>query len=211
MKLGILGAGRVGGTLARALAGKGHEVIVGTPDPAKRAAAWQGPPVSHTTLEAAASAASFVIHATPGDTALETLTALREPLRGKVLLDVANATVRLPNGLPGGLCPPDSSLGEKLQEALPETRVVKSLNTMLFTVMTAPGALATPPTAFLGGNDPAAKEQVAVLLGELGWRPEWILDLGGIETARATEALILLVPHVIRRQGLAPFAVSVVR
>lgn len=89
--------------------------------------------------------------------------------------------------------------------------MVKSLNTMLFSVMTAPGVLSTPPTAFMSGDDDGAKVQVAALLGELGWRPEWILDLGGIETARATEAMILVVPHVIRRQGFAPFAVSVVR
>lgn len=211
MNISILGAGRVGGALARALASKGHAVVVGGLDPAKNAAAWQGPPARHATLEEAASASPFVLHATPGDTALQTLTALREPLRGKVLLDVANATARLPSGLPGGLCYPDSSLGEKIQEALPETRVVKSLNTMLFNVMTAPGALSTPPTAFMSGNDDDAKAQVAALLGELGWRPEWVMDLGGIETARATEALILVAPHVIRRQGFAPFAVSIVR
>jgi 8-hydroxy-5-deazaflavin:NADPH oxidoreductase len=211
MKISILGAGRVGATLARALAEKGHEVVMGTREPAKRSAAWKGPPVHHTSLEAAAIASPLVIHATPGDTALETLTALREPLRGRVLLDVANATTRSTNGLPGGLRHPDSSLGEQLQAALPGTRVVKSLNTMLFTVMAAPGALATPPTAFLSGEDAEAKQQVAALLGELGWRPEWLLDLGGIETARATEALILLVPHILRRQGFTPFAIGVVR
>lgn len=101
MKISILGAGRVGGTLARALAGMGHELTVGTLDPAKTAAAWEGPTVRHATLEAAASESPLVIHATPGDTALETLVGLREQLRGKVLLDVSNATVRLPNGLPG--------------------------------------------------------------------------------------------------------------
>ncbi|TSC31961.1 NADP oxidoreductase [Corallococcus sp. Z5C101001] len=211
MKISILGAGRVGGALARALAGKKHELTVGTLAPAKTAAAWEGPAVRHAPVEVAASASPLVIHATPGDTALGTLTGLREQLQGKVLLDVSNATVRLPNGLPGGLAHPGTSLGEKLQEALPETRVVKSLNTMLFSVMTAPGALSTPPTAFMSGDDDGAKGQVAALLGELGWRPEWILDLGGIETARATEAMILVVPHVIRRQGFAPFAVSIVR
>lgn len=211
MKIGILGAGRVGGTLARALASKGHEVVVGDLDPAKNAAAWQGPPVHHATLDEAARAAPFVIHATPGDTALDTLSALRESLRGKVLLDVANATARLPNGLPGGLCYPNGSLGEKIQEALPSTRVVKSLNTMLFNVMTAPGSLSTPPTAFMSGNDDTAKGEVSALLGELGWRREWVMDLGGIETARATEALILLVPHIIRGHGFAPFAVGIVR
>jgi predicted dinucleotide-binding enzyme len=99
----------------------------------------------------------------------------------------------------------------KLQAALPDTRVVKSLNTMLFTVMTNPRSLATPPTAFVSGNDADAKAQVSALLGELGWPPEWIMDLGGLESARATEALILMVPYVLRRHGFSPFALTVAR
>lgn len=211
MNIGILGAGRVGGTLARALAAKGHDVVIGHRDPAAGAAAWQGSPVRHVSLVEATAATSLVIHATPGDTALQTLTALRAPLEGKTLLDVSNATVRLPNGMPGGLCYPTSSLAEKLQEALPSTRVVKSLNTMAYPVMVNPRQLSAPPTAFLSGNDESAKTQVVALLEELSWRREWILDLGGLESARATEALILMAPHVLRRVGLVPFAVTVVR
>ena len=210
MKIGILGAGRVGGTLAKALASRGHEVIVGSPRGASRASSWDGPDVRWATLEEAATP-PLVIHATPGGTALDTLRALRESLRGSVLVDVANATERLPSGLPGGLCYPNGSLAEEIQRALPDTQVVKTLNTMPATVMTAPGALANPPTAFMSGNDERAKGVVAELLQELGWSPEWILDLGAIETARATEALVLLVPHVVRLHGFAPFAVGVVR
>lgn len=205
MNIAILGAGRVGGSLGRALASQGHDVVVGVREPSKHAAA------GYVSLAEAVAAAPLVIHATPGDSALETLRPLRALLAGKVLLDVANATKRLPSGMPGGLCYPDSSLAEKLQEALPETKVVKALNTMLFSVMAAPGSLSHPPTAFLSGNDEAAKAQVATLLADLGWRAEWLLDLGGIESARATEALILLVPHLIRKHGFAPFAIGVVR
>ncbi|MFE2527382.1 NADP oxidoreductase, partial [Streptomyces sp. NPDC059382] len=46
---------------------------------------------------------------------------------------------------------------------------------------------------------------------DLGWRNEWITDLGGIQTARATEAAILFVPHVIRSSGFTPFAISIAR
>ena len=77
--------------------------------------------------------------------------------------------------------------------------------------MTAPASLAVPRTAYLSGNDENAKSQVADLLRDLGWCPEWIEDLGDISTARATEAMILLVPHVIRRHGLQPFAISLAR
>ncbi|MFK0258680.1 NADPH-dependent F420 reductase [Streptomyces sp. NPDC090445] len=194
-EIAILGNGRVGGNMAAALTRAGHQVTV-----ADRA---QG--------AAAARTAQIVFNATPGSGSLERLAALREELRGKILVDVSNTTTDGPDGLPADLLYPGSSLAEQLQETLPETRVVKTLNTMLFSVMTAPATLTQPPTAFLSGEDPQAKQTVHELLTDLGWRKEWITDLGGIQTARATEAAILFVPHVIRSSGFAPFALSIAR
>ncbi|WP_280365088.1 NADPH-dependent F420 reductase [Nocardia wallacei] len=105
-------------------------------------------------------------------------------MRAKILIDIANATVDGPDGLPAGLLYPGSSLAEQLQAALPDTHVVKTLNTMLYTVMTAPSILTRAPTVFLSGDDAQAKQVVAGLLTDLGWHQEWITDLGGIETAR---------------------------
>jgi predicted dinucleotide-binding enzyme len=195
--IAVLGNGRVGGNLFQALNRAGREVTVVDREPGAAADA--------------ARTAQVVINATPGAGSLERLTALSEELRGKILVDVSNATVDGPDGLPADLIYPGSSLAEQLQEALPETRVVKTLNTMLFPVMTAPGALAQPPTVFLSGEDAEAKQVVRELLADLGWQKEWITDLGGIRTARATEAAILFVPHVIRSNGFAPFAVSINR
>ncbi|WP_234531496.1 NADPH-dependent F420 reductase [Streptomyces shenzhenensis] len=195
--IAVLGNGRVGGSLALALTRAGHEVTVADRSPGSAADA--------------ARTAQIVINATPGAGSLERLIALREELQGKILVDVSNATVDGPDGLPAELLYPGSSLAERLQEGLPDTHVVKTLNTMLYTVMTAPAALAQTPTAFLSGNDPEAKQVVRGLLADLGWHQEWITDLGGIETARAAEAAILFVPHVIRSSGFAPFAISVTR
>ncbi|MFJ6671445.1 NADPH-dependent F420 reductase [Actinosynnema sp. NPDC091369] len=189
--IAILGNGRVGGALARALADAGHEVTV----------------ADRSSAAAAASRARVVINATPGAGSLDRLTALREHLHGKVLVDVSNATAEGPDGLPSDLLHPGSSLAERLQEALPDTQVVKSLNTMSYPVMTAPASLAQAPTAFLSAE---AKQVVRALLADLGWRAEWVTDLGGIRTARAAEAAILFVPHVIRAAGPRPFAVSIV-
>ncbi|MQY06474.1 NADPH-dependent F420 reductase [Actinomadura macrotermitis] len=195
--IAVLGNGRVGGNLAAALTRAGHEVTVA--DRAPGAAAD------------AARTARIVINATPGAGSLERLAALREELRNTILIDVSNATLDGPDGLPADLVYPGSSLAERLQEALPDTRVVKTLNTMLFPVMTAPGMLAQAPDVFLSGDDPQAKQAVRALLADLGWREEWITDLGGIQTARATEAAILFVPYVIRANGFTPFAISIAR
>ncbi|MER5889146.1 NAD(P)-binding domain-containing protein [Streptomyces sp. NPDC001941] len=196
-QIAVLGNGRVGGNLAKGLSRAGHEVTATGRAPGAAAAAVRE--------------ARIVVNATPGEGSLDRLTALREELSGKILVDVSNATVDGPDGLPADLIYPGTSLAEQLQEALPDTRVVKTLNTMLFPVMTAPDTLAQAPTAFLSGEDPEAKRTVRELLADLGWREEWITDLGGIRTARATEAAILFVPHVIRSSGFAPFAISVVR
>jgi len=195
--IAVLGNGRVGSNLAQALTRAGHEVTVADRTPGAAADA--------------ARTARIVINATPGAGSLERLVALREELRDTILVDVSNATVDGPDGLPADLIHPGSSLAEQLQEALPETRVVKTLNTMLFPVMTAPAMLAQTPTAFLSGDDPQAKQTVRELLINLGWHKEWITDLGGIQTARATEAAILFVPHIIRSGGFAPFALSIAR
>jgi len=191
--IGVLGSGRVGSVLAGRLAEAGHQVEVGTRE----------------NLRTVVERAEIVINATPGETTLELMTSLREPLAGKLLVDVANATVRDSDGLPGALAYPDRSLAEHLQDALPDTQVVKTLNTMLFSVMVNPAGLSVPPTAFLSGNDPAAKTVVAGLLGDLGWPTEQIMDLGDVRTARGTEAFVLLVPHFIRSRGLSPFALTI--
>ncbi|MFE7170351.1 NADPH-dependent F420 reductase [Streptomyces sp. NPDC057616] len=196
-EIAVLGNGRVGGGLAAALTRAGHDVTVADRSPSAAADA--------------ARKAEIVINATPGAGSLQRLVALREELEGKILVDVSNATVDGPDGLPAELLYPGSSLAEQLQQGLPDTHVVKTLNTMLYTVMTAPAALAQAPTAFLSGDDGEAKETVRGLLVDLGWDPGWITDLGGVETARAAEAAVLFVPHVIRSSGFRPFAISIAR
>lgn len=213
--IGILGTGRVGTNLAGRLSAAGHHVTLGHRSPHDTAARTTGlapaPRIAFADHRTTARTTDIVINATPGDSSLDRLAGLRAELAGKILVDVSNATRDAADGLPGDLCYPGSSLAEKLQAALPDTRVVKTLNTMLFTVMTAPETLATPPTAYLSGDDENAKKTVTGLLGDLGWQPEQVEDLGDIGTARATEAMILVVPHILRRHGFKPFAVSLAR
>ncbi|WP_437653506.1 NADPH-dependent F420 reductase [Sorangium sp. So ce1182] len=209
--IGILGSGRVATVLANKLAGAGHAIVIGTRHPAQAAAKLSGARVELRDQAETARRAAIVINATPGDTSVERLGALREELKGKLLIDISNATLRDQNGLPGSPLYPGGSVAERLQDALPETAVVKTLNTMLFTVMADPRSLRVPPTAFLSGNDENAKAVVARLLGDLGWPADWIEDLGDVTSARGTEAFVTLVPFVLRKRGLAPFALTIAR
>jgi 8-hydroxy-5-deazaflavin:NADPH oxidoreductase len=205
--IAVLGSGRVGSVLAKKLAEAGHSVTIGSRNVAEVSAKWADSDVAVAEPAEAAGAAVLIINATPGDSCLERLSALRGQLAGKILIDVSNATERGPDGMPAGLSYPNSSLAEHLQEALPDTRVVKTLNTMLFPVMVDPRSLKTPPTAFLSGDDEEAKGVVRQLLGDLGWPEDWIEDLGGIASARGPEAVVLLVPSIMRSRGMVPIAI----
>ena len=206
----ILGSGRVATALGTKLANAGRSIVIGARDVDEARSGWKGPSVEFAEHDAASEMSPIVVNATPGDTSLERLAALRGSLAGKTLVDVSNATERGADGTPGGLKYPNGSLAELLQEALPATRVVKTLNTMAFTVMVDPYCLSNPPTAFLSGNDAQAKAQAIALLGDLGWPRDWIEDLGGIVTARGPEAMFAMAPFIVGSRGFKPFALSAV-
>lgn len=209
--IAILGSGRVGLALATGLAAAGHSLVVGVRNVAEASAKWKGPAVVFAPLADAARDTSITFNATPGDTSVATFSALRRELAGKTLIDVANATLRGSDGIPSGLVYSGSSLAQALQHALPDTRVVKTLNTVLSPVMAKPGLLKSPATVFLSGDDKDAKAAARALLRDLGWLDDSILDLGGLDSARGTEALILLAPYLLRSQGLIPFALTAAR
>ncbi|HEY2695225.1 MAG TPA: NAD(P)-binding domain-containing protein [Pseudonocardiaceae bacterium] len=207
--IGIFGAGRVGSTLATGFAATGHDVIVGTRDGA-RPADWKGPDgVRFADHADTASGAAVVFNATPGNSAVERLSALRSELSGKVLVDLSNALKPGHDGEPQTLIYPNSSVAELLQQALPDTQVVKALNTMTFMVMMNPKATSTPPAVYLSGNDDGAKKTVAGLLGAVGWQEDWIVDLGDVRTARGPESFMLFVPSLFGLHGFVPLAMTV--
>jgi predicted dinucleotide-binding enzyme len=77
--------------------------------------------------------------------------------------------------------------GERIQKAFPQARVVKSLNTMNVSMMFGQQSHPGHHNVFMAGNEANAKGEVARLLEAIGWRPDTIIDLGGIEAARGTE------------------------
>jgi 8-hydroxy-5-deazaflavin:NADPH oxidoreductase len=127
------------------------------------------------------------VNATPGSASLELAKGIgAAALAGKILIDVANA-----NTPSFDLVYPNSSLAEKLQAALPETHVVKTMNTAAMAVMTDPATLPAS-SVFVSGDDPGAKATVTGLLTDFGWPDESIVDLGGIQSARGSEHYFLM-------------------
>jgi predicted dinucleotide-binding enzyme len=225
-KIGVLGTGTVGQAIAAKLAELGHAVVVGTRDPAGTLArsepdAYGNPPfkvwrekhpsVELATLAQAAAHGEIVINATSGGASIEALKAAgQQNLAGKVLVDIANP-LDFSRGMPPSLsiCNTDS-LGERIQAAFPEARVVKTLNTLNAVLMVAPRKLADGDhTVFVSGNDSAAKATVAELLKSFGWKD--VVDLGDITTARGTEMILPIWLRVWGALGTPMFSFKVVR
>ena len=211
MQVAVLGTGPVGRAIAPRLAELGHSVRLGTRDPAATLArdGWtELPGVALVTFAEATAGADLVVHAGNGLAALDLLGRAGD-LAGTVLLDISNP-LDFSAGFPPTLAVKDSdSLAEQIQRAFPDTRVVKSLNTLTAELMVHPDRLPEPTTVFVSGDDADAKRRVTSLLAQLGHRD--VIDLGGIETARGTEMWLPLRLRLMGALGTAEFNLKVVR
>ena len=227
MRIAVLGTGIVGRTLAARLAGLGHEVAIGTRDPAQTLArtdpdAMGNPPFAswHTAhanvgLEPypeAAAAAELIVNATAGTGSLQALRDAGEAnLDGKIIVDVANP-LDFSRGFPPTLDPVNTdSLGEQIQQEFPGTRVVKTLNTMNCLVMVEPARVPGDHSVFLCGNDAGAKKTVSELLASFGWPPGAVTDLGDISGARGMEMVLPLWLRLLQTFGDGDFNFAVRR
>ena len=201
MQVGVLGTGIVGRTLASRLLELGHHVTLGSRTKGNDAAmqwlaqAGEGAPgrAQIGTFGDAAGPADLVINATAGMASISALMqAGADAINGKPLIDVSNA-LDFSHGFPPRLfVSNDDSLGEQIQAAFPDALVVKSLNTVTAAVMVNPSLVPGHHVVFVAGNDDGAKQTVSALLGEFGWAPDQIIDLGDITAARAAEMYLPL-------------------
>ncbi|WP_329378585.1 NADPH-dependent F420 reductase [Streptomyces sp. NBC_01716] len=199
MNIAVLGTGKVGTALGTRLASAGHQVVYGS-----RTRAGEKGTLTHH--EAVASA-DVVVTAVPGTEVVTTLEEIGEDVLGeKVVLDPSAAfTPQMTMAYPG------DSVAQQVQKRFPRARVVKTLNTMNFTIMVDPLASLSQATAFVSGDDATAKTVVTDLLADLGWPRGSILDLGGVETALATEHAAPLFFATIRSLGTVKFNICISR
>jgi predicted dinucleotide-binding enzyme len=214
MRYGVLGTGMVGQTLATRLTGLGHDVMMGsrTADN-KEAEAWRqrtGIRGHAGTFRNAAAFGEALLNCTQGAVSPAVMQSVEsKDLVDKLLIDVANP-LDLSRGVPPTLaiCNTDS-LGERLQRELPQTKVVKTLNTCNCRVMVDPARAGGDHDVFVCGNDAGAKEAVKALLRDFGWKS--IIDLGDITAARATEQLMPIWLRLYGLYGSADFNFKIVR
>jgi predicted dinucleotide-binding enzyme len=180
MKIAILGSGVVGQALATGYPKHGHEVRIGT-----RQSEVGDHPVD--TPGAAAAWGDLIVLCVKGEAAVDLVTSVKEEVAGKVVIDTTNP-LDFSSGKPGLFVGWSDSLGEQVQRALPEARVVKAYNIVGNTLMVDPVMPGGPPTMLIAGDDAEAKKTVSELLVDTGWE---VSDLGGIEASRHLEAMCI--------------------
>jgi predicted dinucleotide-binding enzyme len=197
MRIGVLGTGMVGRSIATKLVELGHDVMMGSRtahnEPAGEWVAVAGSNSSRGAFADTAAYGELVFNCTAGSGSLEALgMAGAENLAGKTLVDVSNP-LDFSQGTPPSLFVSNTdSLAEQIQRTFPDTRVVKTLNTVNREVMVEPSKVPGEHDVFVCGNDEAAKREVVGLLESFGWPAASIHDLGDISAARGMEAYLLL-------------------
>ena len=190
LKIGVLGSGPAGRTLASGFLGHGHPVMIGSRDPAKMHG-WlrdAGPRAQVGTFAETAQFGELVVLSVNGRAAEDVIRlAGVGNLAGKIVLD-ASDPLDFSSGRPGLFVGTTDSLGERIQRLIPDAYVVKGLNTVVAEVMINPRLSGGEPDMFIAGDSDEAKQTVTSLLGEFGWP---MIDMGGIESARWLEALSL--------------------
>lgn len=194
MKVGVLGTGMVGSAIGTRLIELGHEVRMGSRQAgSEKAVQWAdsaGDRASSGDFADAASFGEIAFNCTAGEGSVDAVSSAKDGLAGKLLIDVANV-LDFSNGPPPMISATDQdSLAERIQRAVPEARVVKSLNTVNNDVMVDPARIPGDHVIFLSGDDHAAKRQATEVLGEFGWPEDRVIDLGDLTTARGPEMYV---------------------
>lgn len=193
MKVGIIGSGDVGQTLARAFKSEGYEVMLGTRNTSKENLVQfnNEAKIDVGTFEETAKFGNLIVLCVKGSAAKEAVQlAGAENLSGKIIIDTTNPIANTPpvNGVLNFTTSFQTSLMEELQKEIPEAKFIKCFNSVGNLLMYKPQLDATP-TMFICGNDDEAKKKITDILTAFGWETA---DMGKAEAARAIEPLCIL-------------------
>jgi predicted dinucleotide-binding enzyme len=210
MKVGILGSGIVGRVLASAFLQEGHLVMLGTRNISKdEVIKWQKENTGGRlgSFQETAQFAEIIVLAVSGLAAEDAITlAGKEHFFEKTVIDATNPIAAVPpdNGVLKFFTTLENSLMERIQQILPDARLVKAFNSVGNAFMYKPNFPGGIPSMFICGNDEGAKKKVTEILTSFGWETE---DMGKAEAARVIEPLCILwcIPGFIRNQWTHAF------
>ncbi len=208
MKIGVLGTGDVGRTLAAGFAAKGHTVMIGTRDPyAARITEWLEQEGAGAKVGTFAEAAAFgdVVVLAVGWSVVEDVIALvgSSSFAGRVVIDPTNPLRFEAEGEPPVMAVSgNDSAGERIQRWLPEAKVVKAFNIVGHVHMVDPSFPDGLPDMFICGNEANAKATTAGLIEDLGWPTP--VHLGAISATRYLVPVAMVWITYMFRNGFNP-------
>ncbi len=193
MKIGIIGAGNVGGTLGRILTQKGHEIVFGVRDPqsskVQSVVDSTGGKALAASVQEAASHGEVLILATPWNATQEALAASGN-LTGKIIIDATNPIEMTPAGLAAGLTIGyTTSAAEEIAKWAIGAQVVKAFNNIGASCFENLQFGSQTATAFICGDNVDAKKIVTNLAQDIGFE---VVDAGELQQARLLEPLGML-------------------
>ena len=202
MKIGILGSGEVGKTLALGFKKHGYEVMIGTEHKEKLSEWKENNNINVGSFSVTAEFGEIVVLSVKGKAAKEVLgMAGSEKIIGKNVIYTTNpiADSSPENGVLKFFTSLDNSLMEQLQKDFPDANFVKAFNSIGSSFMVNPDFNGLKPTMFICGNNDGAKKIVSEILDKFGFEVE---DMGKVESARAIEPLCILwcIPGFLRNE-----------
>jgi predicted dinucleotide-binding enzyme len=186
--IGFIGSGNVGQALARAVIGRGHEVIMSNSRGPSTLSALIGVLGQQARAGSAAEAieqADIVVLAIPF-TSIDQLPAAA--MNGKVVVDATNYWAPR-DGHIAGIDSGETTSSEMVAERLPGARIVKAFNSIIAADINQharPSGHAGRRAIPIAGDDPTSKEIVAALIDEVGFD---VVDLGPLAAGRSIDPL----------------------
>jgi 8-hydroxy-5-deazaflavin:NADPH oxidoreductase len=192
MKIAILGAGNIGGTMGRKWAAAGHQVLFGVRNSSspKTQAALQsaGGNAKAMDMREAISTAEVVLFSVPWAAVPEIAATHSAELAGKIILDATN-----------NFAGPVINRVDILQKTAPSAQVYRAFNSLGWDLFADPEIHGTQVDHFFTGPDGAARQKVEQLIAEVGVRPIWV---GENQLVTLVDSLGLLWVNLARQQGM---------
>ncbi|MBD2164587.1 NADPH-dependent F420 reductase [Calothrix membranacea FACHB-236] len=195
MKIGILGAGNIGGNLGKLWAAKGHEIFFAVRDPqsdkVKTLLHDLGDKVHKGSVKEAAAFGEVVLLAVHWQNVPEVLQEISGLVDNKILIDSTNRMITPPPDTTG-------SAAEDIARSLPTARVVKAFSTLGANNLTNLKFGSENASTFICGDDSEAKNIVTQLAEEISFD---VVDIGLLNTAPLIESLTKLWVQASRKYG----------
>ena len=174
MRIGIIGAGMIGSTLAKLWTDAGHEVLVASrhPEELQTIVAPLGPRASAGTPKEAAAFGEVVVLTVPLQAVPGLARDVAPALAGKVVLDTGNAYERRDGDAAREAASHPLGSAGWAAAMFPRARWVKGFNTVYFKTLIGEAHRADDRLGIpLASDDPQALQAAAVLARDAGFDP----------------------------------------